>query len=169
MFAGLEVGLHILGAGAVDDLTMTFRGDARSGLLFEIDANPDLYTAEEIAAHSDRMVAFLQNGLSAERLADVATATREEIDLQDARAEAARIPLPETTLTALIETQMAATPDAPAITFGSSTLTYAELKRRSDALAAELARLGAGPERIVAVALEPVSYTHLTLPTKRIV
>ena len=154
VFAGLEVGLHILGAGAVDDLTMTFRGDARSGLLFEIDANPDLYTAEEIAAHSDRMVAFLQNGLSAERLADVATATREEIDLQDARAEAARVPLPETTLTALIETQMAATPDAPAITFGSSTLTYAELKRRSDALAAELARLGAGSERIVAVALE---------------
>ncbi|KFI25871.1 hypothetical protein CG51_12865 [Haematobacter missouriensis] len=154
VFAGLEVGLHILGAGAVDDITMTFRGDARSGLLFEIDANPDLYTADEIAAHSARMVAFLQNALVAERLADVATASPEEIALHDARAEDVRTPVPETTLSALIERQMAATPHAPAITAGTDTLTYAELKRRSDALAAELGRRGAGPERIVAVALE---------------
>lgn len=154
VFSGLDVRLHILGAGAVDDLTLTFRGDAQTGLLFEIDANPDLYSAAEITAHSDRIVAFLQNSLEADRLEEVATATPSEIAVQDARAETVRHPLPDTTLTALLEAQMVATPDAPAITCGGETLSYADLNQRSGALARQLAHLGAGPERIVAVALD---------------
>ncbi|MBF8188608.1 amino acid adenylation domain-containing protein [Nonomuraea sp. K274] len=58
------------------------------------------------------------------------------------------------TLTELIEAQAAATPDAPALRFGDVTLTYAELDRAASNLAVRLRERGAGPERIVAVALE---------------
>ncbi|SDH57743.1 non-ribosomal peptide synthetase [Nonomuraea jiangxiensis] len=57
------------------------------------------------------------------------------------------------TLTELIEAQAAATPDAPAVRFRDVTLTYAELDRAASGLAARLRERGAGPERIVAVAL----------------
>jgi len=153
-FPGLQARLHILGAGAVDDLTLTFRGDPASGMIFEVDANPALYTPEEVRGHGDRLVVFLAAALAAETLAEVPTASPAEIEAAQARAQATRHPLPDTTLTALIEAQLAATPKAPAVSFGTESLSFAELDRRSAALAARLQGLGAGPDRIVAVALE---------------
>lgn len=154
VFAGLSVGLHILGAGAVDDLTFTFRGDPQSGILFEVDANPDLYTPTDVAGHAARLPDFIAAALRAETLATVPTASRPEIAATGARATAAIHPLPDTTLTALIEAQMRATPDAPALSFDGRSIGYAELDRRSAALARALADRGAGPGRIVAVALD---------------
>lgn len=154
VFPGLECHLHILGAGAVDDLTLTFRGDPDSGITFEVDANPALYSPDEARGHADRLVAFLAAALQAPTLGHVPTASPDEIAaLQDAD-RATRHPLPDTTLTALIAAQMAASPDAPAIRCGDAVLSYADLDRRSAALAARLVGLGAGPDRIVAVALE---------------
>ncbi|MGW3210312.1 non-ribosomal peptide synthase/polyketide synthase, partial [Streptomyces sp. NPDC001135] len=49
--------------------------------------------------------------------------------------------------------RVAATPGAPAVISGDARLTYAELDDRSNRLAALLAERGAGPERLVAVAL----------------
>ncbi|GAB3847935.1 non-ribosomal peptide synthetase [Dactylosporangium cerinum] len=49
--------------------------------------------------------------------------------------------------------QAARTPDAPALTFGATTVTYADLDARVNRLARHLLSLGAGPERIVALAL----------------
>ncbi|MFE3836164.1 amino acid adenylation domain-containing protein [Pseudogemmobacter sonorensis] len=154
VFPRLEVKLHILGAGAVDDLTLTFRGDPESGMLFEVDANPALYDAEVIAGHSARLPAFLDATLRAGRLAPVATATPAEIARIDAANAATAHPLPDTTLTALIEAQMQARPEAPALVFGDEVLSYAELDRRSAALAAHLQARGAGPDRLVAVLLD---------------
>ena len=153
VFPGLTVGLHILGAGAVDDLTLTFRGDPQSGILFEVDANPELYSAEDIAGHSARLPEFLRAALAAPSLAHVPTASPAEIAAA-AAVNATAHPVPDTTLTALIEARMQATPDAPALSFGNQTLSFAELDRRSAALAAKLSALGAGPGGIVAVALE---------------
>lgn len=153
-FAGVEVGLHILGAGAVDDLTLTFRGDPASGMLFEVDANPGLYSPEDAAGHAARLPAFLAAALAHGRLAAVPIATPDEIAASEALTAAAVHPLPDITLTALIEAQMQATPDAPALVFGDVTLSYADLDRRSAALAGRLAELGAGSETIVAVALD---------------
>lgn len=152
-FAGLQVGLHILGAGAVDDLTLTFRGDPQAGMLFEVDANPNLYSPQDVAGHSARLPEFIAAALDAATLAQVPTASRAEI-AAIAAANATDHPVPDTTLVALIEAQMAATPDAPAVTFGDITISFADLDRRSAALAGHLAALGAGPGRIVAVGLE---------------
>ena len=152
-FAGLQVDLHILGAGAVDDLTLTFRGDPQSGMLFEVDANPNLYSPQDVAGHSARLPDFIAAALDAAALAQVPTASRAEIAAA-AAVNATDHPVPDTTLVALIQAQITATPDAPAVTFGDATISFADLDRRSAALAGHLTQQGAGPGRIVAVALE---------------
>ncbi|MFJ9850401.1 non-ribosomal peptide synthase/polyketide synthase [Streptomyces sp. NPDC101150] len=60
---------------------------------------------------------------------------------------------PRTTLRALFEAQAAATPDAVAVASGEDTLTYGELNARANRLAHALIARGAGPERLVALAL----------------
>ncbi|GAA1374844.1 non-ribosomal peptide synthetase [Streptomyces beijiangensis] len=57
------------------------------------------------------------------------------------------------TVPELFESQVARTPDAPAVAFGATTLTYRELDDRANAVAWELLRLGAGPEDLVVLAL----------------
>jgi amino acid adenylation domain-containing protein len=57
------------------------------------------------------------------------------------------------TVVDLFEEQVARTPDSVAVTGGGVEITYAELGRRVDALAATLAGRGVGPERFVAVAV----------------
>ncbi|WP_248958370.1 non-ribosomal peptide synthetase, partial [Sphaerisporangium perillae] len=56
-------------------------------------------------------------------------------------------------LPGLFAAQARRTPDAPAVRSADAELTYAELDRRAGRLALRLAELGAGPERLVAVAL----------------
>ncbi|UAK33253.1 non-ribosomal peptide synthase/polyketide synthase [Nocardia asteroides] len=80
--------------------------------------------------------------------------------LDDERAElAARnatdVPelLDEATLLSLFDAQVARTPDAPAVRFGDTTLSYAELDSRVRSLAVELMGWGVGPETLVAVAM----------------
>ena len=61
--------------------------------------------------------------------------------------------LGESTVTALVEKQVASAPGATALVCGATTLTYAQLNARANRLARELIRCGAGPESLVALAL----------------
>ncbi|MGO3988222.1 amino acid adenylation domain-containing protein [Pseudomonas sp. SAS7] len=54
----------------------------------------------------------------------------------------------------LIEAQVSATPDAPALVFGEQTLSYVELNRRANQLAHKLRELGVGPDALVGIAME---------------
>ena len=67
---------------------------------------------------------------------------------------ATAVPRPDATLHGLVEAQVARTPDAPAVVFGETTLSYAELNARADDLANRLAARGVGPETRVGVCLE---------------
>ncbi|MFI5972307.1 non-ribosomal peptide synthase/polyketide synthase [Streptomyces sp. NPDC051452] len=60
---------------------------------------------------------------------------------------------PQPTLGELFMAWVARTPDAPALTDGSRTWSYRELAARADRLAGRLVRGGAGPDRVVALAL----------------
>ncbi|MFG3283165.1 amino acid adenylation domain-containing protein [Streptomyces sp. NPDC048111] len=62
-------------------------------------------------------------------------------------------PLPDTTLPREFQRQAARTPDALAVLAGDTALSYRELNERSNRLARELIARGAGPERLVALAL----------------
>ncbi|MFI6409986.1 amino acid adenylation domain-containing protein, partial [Streptomyces sp. NPDC050548] len=61
--------------------------------------------------------------------------------------------VPGTTLPELFEQQVTRTPDVFAVAAGGTGLTYAELNARANRLARHLVGRGAGPERLVAVAL----------------
>ncbi|WP_250008421.1 non-ribosomal peptide synthetase [Actinoplanes sp. M2I2] len=63
------------------------------------------------------------------------------------------VDVPATTVPAAIAAQAARTPDAVAVLAGERSLTYRELDERAGELAARLVAQGAGPERIVAVAV----------------
>ncbi|MGW7276664.1 non-ribosomal peptide synthetase, partial [Streptomyces sp. NPDC054864] len=61
--------------------------------------------------------------------------------------------VPATDLPALFDTQVARTPDATAVAHEDDELTYRELNERANRLARHLIHLGAGPEKLVALAL----------------
>nr|AZF85940.1 non-ribosomal peptide synthase [Catenulispora sp.] len=62
-------------------------------------------------------------------------------------------PVPDTLLPELLQAQAARTPDAVAVVADGRATTYGELNARANRLARLLIERGAGPERIVAVAL----------------
>ena len=59
----------------------------------------------------------------------------------------------EATLSDRLDRQAARTPEATAVSYRGTRLSYAELDRRANRLARQLVALGAGPERSVAIAL----------------
>ncbi|WP_222183765.1 non-ribosomal peptide synthetase [Geminicoccus harenae] len=151
---GLETELIVLGTGPVDDLTFTFRGDpAGAGLRLELDSNPGLFDLAATEVQADRLACFLQNALAAERLADVPTLTPAEARHWLVEVNQTAHPVEDTTLTALIERQLAADPRAPAVRFGELVLDRGALDRQSGRLAGRLAAMGVGPGSVVAVAL----------------
>ena len=72
----------------------------------------------------------------------------------DPRPDPITEPAPATrTLTDLWTAQATATPDAEALRAGGTSLSYGELDLRAEQLALRLTALGAGPERVVGIAL----------------
>ncbi|MDX2705104.1 non-ribosomal peptide synthase/polyketide synthase [Streptomyces sp. PA03-6a] len=61
--------------------------------------------------------------------------------------------VPAVTLPELFQAQAARTPDATAVVFGDTELSYADLNARANRLARHLVEHGVGPEQLVALAL----------------
>ncbi|WDF36152.1 amino acid adenylation domain-containing protein [Streptomyces sp. T12] len=115
---------------------------------FRLAYRPDLFDADWAEATLDRLVRLLETMAADPELplGRVALARHQE----DPRPE----PAPATrTLTDLWAAQVAATPDAEAVLDGGVRLTYRELDDRAQQLARRLLALGAGPERVVGIAL----------------
>ncbi|MCC7633951.1 non-ribosomal peptide synthetase [Stenotrophomonas rhizophila] len=155
--AGVTATLEVLSTGPVDDVTLGFRGDGTAVLDLEIEANPTLYTPGQVQAHAARLLHFVSAALEVQAaggaIAAVPLCTPAEAQRYLYDINATAHPVPEVTLATLIAAQMAATPTATAVVFGVQQLTFAELERRSRALALQLQAQGVGREARVVVAL----------------
>ncbi|MFF5157806.1 amino acid adenylation domain-containing protein [Streptomyces sp. NPDC000348] len=154
VFGGHPTTWHHLSGGAVDDLQISVRPSARpGGLWLALDANPALYEEDELALHRDRFRTVLR------RLAEADPATPlGELDVllpgEHPRDTPVRTCPVERTLTELFEERAAAGPGRTAVSCGDERLTYAALNAEANRLARLLTTHGAGPGRVVALALE---------------
>ncbi|MBM0260164.1 amino acid adenylation domain-containing protein, partial [Micromonospora sp. 4G55] len=155
---------------AQQDLAL-YAYEVDEGLRFRLEYNTDLFDA----ATAERMMGHLETLLAAAvadpgvRLADVPVLTPAELarvagwndtaTALDWAAPAGRVP----TLVELIERQAATRPDRPAVTFGATTLSYAEFNARANRLAHRLRRAGVGPDVTVAVCLNRSPELPVTL------
>ncbi|RVU51813.1 amino acid adenylation domain-containing protein [Pseudomonas syringae pv. syringae] len=114
----------------------------------------DPRTIERMAGH---WLALLQAicANAAQRIAEVPMldmAERQQI-LHDWNATAADFP-GEACLHSLIEAQVRATPDAPALVFATEQLSYVQLNARANQLAHRLRESGVGPDVLVGICVE---------------
>ncbi|MBL1110694.1 amino acid adenylation domain-containing protein, partial [Streptomyces sp. 5-8] len=96
-----------------------------------------------LVAHPDRTVAR----------AEILEPQEEQCLLDGWAVGPAQPPALPLTFPAMFEDQVARTPDAPAVDDGGDILTYDQLNSRANRLARRLVAQGAGPERVVAVAV----------------
>jgi amino acid adenylation domain-containing protein/non-ribosomal peptide synthase protein (TIGR01720 family) len=136
------------------DVTVEFQ-EVTGGLRGVITYNTDLFDATTIERMA-RHLGVLLDGIAADpdrplsRLPLLAGWERERLLVE---WNATGRDIPAATFPALFEAQVARTPDLPAVLYDDGELTYAELNRRANRLARVLVQRGAGPERIVALAL----------------
>ncbi|MGF1429819.1 amino acid adenylation domain-containing protein, partial [Kitasatospora sp. LaBMicrA B282] len=154
---------HHLTGGAVEDLQINVRpAEHGPGLWLAFDANPEAYTEDELTQHQQRFLHLLEQLTAAGSDLPLARTTL-RLPHEPAPELAPAPPLPAAmaeaaaatrgTLPAGFEEQAARTPLAPAVTDAHGTLGYAELNARANRLARLLAARGAGPGRLVALAL----------------
>ncbi|MFD0304166.1 amino acid adenylation domain-containing protein [Streptomyces sp. NPDC127119] len=124
-------------------------------LALRLHHRPDLFTAAQAAELADRLVLLLEQvAEDPDRpLSALTLLSPEQHDLVVRQWNDTAAELPAVTLAELWSEQARRTPDAPALVAADERLSYAELAGRVDRLAARLAHRGAGPDRIVAVAL----------------
>ncbi|OLR91936.1 amino acid adenylation domain-containing protein [Actinokineospora bangkokensis] len=141
-------------AAAKFDLTVEFaeHGDGLGGLLT---FRRDLFTERTAAAITDRIVRVLRAVTAAPdtRVSAVDLLGAEEREQVLVRWNATRREVPPIGLPRLLAEQAARTPDRPAVVDGERVLDFRELDEASARLAVELVARGAGPERVIALAL----------------
>jgi enterobactin synthetase component F len=147
-----EAEIRNLAAGPVEDLSVFVLGDR-----LVLEGAAELYDADALAAHADRLALAL-DGVARHDAAAPVRAVR-VLRPADRRAELAaawgeRVDVPAATLWSRFAAQASRTPDAVAVRDATTSLRYAELHATAEALAGRLAARGAGPGEVVGVALD---------------
>jgi len=154
-FGECDTTAHYLSSGPVADLSFGFYAASDgSDLTIYFDANPDLYTSEDLRNHQQRFVNFFDAFLSADLELPI---SRLDLLLPDERERLATFNATDRQydltrcLHELIELQAIRTPDAVAIEMTGKSMTYRQLNDASSRLAAHLSRLGLAPGTRVGV------------------
>jgi amino acid adenylation domain-containing protein len=142
------------------DLTLGYRQDrgadgAPAGISASLEYAEDLFDRGTVQGLAGRLTRLLRQaaadpGRRISRLGVLTAAERRRL-LRDWN-DTAR-PVPAATVAGLFERQAARTPGAPAVIGGGAGLSYGELNARANRLARHLITVGAGPERLVGVAM----------------
>ncbi|MER6799702.1 non-ribosomal peptide synthetase, partial [Amycolatopsis mediterranei] len=158
---GLTVTERPVGTGTAKfDLWFSFTERA-DGLRGQAEFNAEVFDRATVTGLLDRLETLLRQVAAApdRRLGSLDVLTPAERAGLEKTWSGAIEDVPAVTVPELFAAQVARTPDHPALVFEDEVLTYAELDAVSNRLARVLAARGAGPERVVALAL-PRS-THL--------
>jgi amino acid adenylation domain-containing protein len=155
--AGLEVeAMHFASEATKFDISFTIV-DEPDGLLLHLSYSSDLFdaaTMASLAAHYERLLE------AALRRPEQAVATLELLSAEEAARllrtwnDTARDFGPPRAAHGLFESQVERVPDAVAITWGTTTLSYAQVNAQANRLAHHLIARGVGPETLVGVCLE---------------
>ncbi|EKT78502.1 non-ribosomal peptide synthetase, partial [Rhodococcus opacus M213] len=144
---------HILRSGLLEDLQVNLvQSGSNSPLSIEFHGNPHLYSQRELAHHHRRFLAYLERFVTAPPQSSVG-----DIDLLD-DADLVLVPghgpqaEPPVLLPDLLSTAATIEPEATALVFGETEISYRELDERSNRLARRLIGLGVGPESRVVLA-----------------
>ena len=161
---GVEAVTHTLATGPVNDLELALFPDETGGLSLEILANKARYDEAELRRHMARLTALLVQFAADPtlRCGDAEMLSADELTRLTAVNDTA-VPLPATTLSALVADQARKTPDAPALADANWQFSYREMRQQVVALAQLLRQRGVKPGDSVAVALPRSVFLTLAL------
>ncbi|MCG7497837.1 amino acid adenylation domain-containing protein [Vibrio sp. Of7-15] len=145
----------IAGKNAKFDLSLNVE-EQDQGLLLDWEFSTDLFdtkTIERIAHSFSLLVAAMAESPSQAVFSATMLSDKEQYRAVEAFNDTF-VELPSQSVASLFEAQVATSPDADAVTFGSQTLTYRALNQRANQLALELQTRGIGPDTLVGVYLE---------------
>ncbi|MGK5496593.1 amino acid adenylation domain-containing protein [Streptomyces sp. URMC 125] len=153
-FGGHPATVHNLSNGPVEDLAVNVHVWP-DGLRIDVDGNPAVHTADDVARHAARFLCVLRAFAAAGPAAPVASLDLLRADERTALAERndTAVDVPDTGVAELVAAQAGRTPEVPALTDGERSLTYGELDARAGRLARVLTERGVGPGRTVALVL----------------
>ncbi len=157
-FAGSKGITHKVATGPIEDLSISIynKSDGK-GLCIDFDANPENYSLQELTTHQKRFLHMLEG------IADHTDVNqmvgRIEIIFPEERKKLlmdwnpCSLDIPSNCLNTLFEEQAVRTPQNTAVVFNDTVWTYEELNLHANQLAHFLIGKGAGPKKIVALAL----------------
>ncbi|WHX16504.1 non-ribosomal peptide synthase/polyketide synthase [Streptomyces malaysiensis subsp. malaysiensis] len=133
-------------------------GDTGAGLGCALDFSTDLFDRATAQSIADRFVRVLDQVAAdpAVRIQDLRIldpAERRELTVPPRHTSTSGDTTPGDTIVSRFERQVAATPDAIAVTYETTSLTYAEVNARANRLAHLLRERGAGPRRYVGLSM----------------
>ncbi|MGH3693671.1 MAG: amino acid adenylation domain-containing protein [Pseudonocardiaceae bacterium] len=156
-FGGHRSETHSVALALISDLVIEVVGRKDgSGLRIGWQANPEICGADDLVAHQKRFMSLLEDMVSADLDRPIS-----RIDILSAQERAwlladhnnIVVEVAGTTFPVLFETQVLATPEAVAVVFEDTTLTYCQLNAKANRLAHLLITSRVCPEQIVALAL----------------
>ncbi|MDJ0025637.1 amino acid adenylation domain-containing protein [Gordonia alkanivorans] len=155
--------LNVLSTGPIEDLSVNVYDSLDGGMSVDLEANPNIYSDDEIVTHHRRLVEFLEalvTATSETPVSHVSVLRECEAAELPQRTTGAHVELGGRTLVDLLDEAAAAHPEAPVLVAAhprdpaeSSPLSHAEFARQTRSLAAALQDRGVGAESVVAVQL----------------
>jgi enterobactin synthetase component F len=146
---------NVSNSSAEDLMVFVYDRGTDADLRFDLDANPALYDMAELDEHRRRLLRLIEQVLASPamplRELDILGDHERQRLICDWNNTAAVVP--DISVPKLVEQWAAATPDAVAVVFEDTTLSYRELHQRSLQQARWLVANGVQPGDIVAVAL----------------